>query len=417
MRILCLTLALALPAAAAAAAAAAAQQTPKVRGANEVTVTGLRLSDSERALQECIARKCPVDQDVAATLRHAENQFVAGKYTEARRTLGSGRGRTRRFAKDYPVPVSNLLRAMAVVASHLGEGEAYEFASVDSLVALKAGLPADDPQVLTARIEVADAYNRLGRFNAAEEIYRSVAKRAHELDLPNVAGLAEFHLASMFNAYAKTEPAIYAAGAGKAIDALLAYTDPRYEQFVAAARVLKARQQLRGGDPKAVDAVIAELRAAPPTDRPVLVYAPLIESIRSSSRGAYQTTNNDIGGASRTQLGSLALRNYDDQWVDIGFYVTPDGAIADAGILRQSPKLESGDWVKPILASINARRYLPLNRPRTDPGILRVERYTLTALIEDKPGTRIRGHAPAPRIEVLDLSVDPVPPEPKRGSI
>ena len=411
MRILCLTLALALP------AAAAAQQTPKVQGANEATVTGLRLSDSERALQECIARKCPVDQDVAATLRHAENQFVAGKYTDARRTLGAGRGRTRRFAKEYPVPVSNLLRAMAVVASHLGEGEAYEFASIDSLVALKTGLPADDPQVLTARIEVADAYNRLGRFDAAEDLYRSVAKRAHELDLPNVAGLAEFHLASMFTAYAKTEPGIYAAGAVKAIDTLLAYTDPRYAQFVAAARVLKARQQLRGGDPKAVDAVIAELRAAPPTDRPVLVYAPLIESIRSSSRGAYQTINNELGGATRTALSSLALRNYDDQWVDVGFYVTPEGQVADAAVLRQSAKLESDDWVKPILSAISGRRYLPLKRARTDPGILRVERYTLTALIEDKPGTRIRGHAPAPRIEVLDLSVDPVPPEPKRGSI
>ena len=393
--------------------AAAAQQAADQRQASDVVVTGTRLSDSERALRECIARKCPVKEDIAATLRHAENLFVAGKYVDARRTLSEGRGRNRRFAKEYPVPVSNLLRAQAVVASHLGEGEAYEFASVDSLAALRAGLPADDPQVLTARIELADAYNRLGRFNAAEELYRSVAKRAHELDLPNVAGLAEFHLASMYTAYAKTEPGIYAAGAVKAIDTLLAYTDPRYDQFVAAARVLKARQQVRSGDPKAVDAVIAQLRAAPPTDRPVLVYAPPIESIRSSSRGAYQTINNDLGGASRTQLGSLALRNFDDQWVDVGFYVTPEGMVADAGVLRQSAKLESDDWVKPILSAISARRYLPLNRPRTDPGILRVERYTLTSLYEDKPGTRIRGHAPAPRIEVLDLSVDP--PADKKG--
>jgi len=401
VRVICLGLVLMTP------AIGAAQQTPEKRQSSDVTVTGTRLSDSERALRDCIARKCPVDQDVAATLRHAENQFIAGKYTEARHTLAASRGRNRRFAKDYPVPVSNLLRATAVVASHLGEGELYQFASVDSLSALKAGLPADDPQVLGARIEVADAFNRLGRFDAAEEIYLSVARRAHELDLPNVAGLAEFHLASMYAAYAKTEPSIYAAGAAKAIDALLANTDPRYRQYVDAARVLKARLQLRGGDSKAVDTVIAELRAAPPSDRPVLVYAPPIESIRTSSRGAYQTINNDLGGASRTQLASLALRNYDDQWVDIGFYVTPDGGIADAAILRQSAKLESEDWVKPILASINARRYLPLNRPRTDPGILRVERYTLTALYEDKPGTRIRGHAPAPRIEVLDLSVDP----------
>lgn len=401
MRTLCLSLMLSVP------SVAAAQSASDQSAPNSVVVTGTRLSESERALRECIAQKCPVDQDVAATLRHAENQFVAGKYVEAQRTLSAGRGRNRRFAKAYPAPVSNLLRAVAVVASHLGQGEVYEFATVDSLAALKAGLPADDPQVLTARIELADAYNRLGRFDAAEDLYKSVAKRAHELDLPNVAGLAEFHLASMYTAYAKTEPGIYAAGAMKAIESLLAYTDPRYRQFVEAARLLKARALLRSGDTKAVDGIIASLRDAPPTDRPVLVYAPLIESTRSSTRGAYQTINNDLGGASRSILGGLALRNYDNQWVDIGFYVTPEGLVSDAGVLRQSAKLESDDWVRPILKAIGARRYLPLKRERTDPGIFRVERYTLTALLEGKPGTRIRGHAPAPRIEALDLSIDP----------
>ena len=73
--------------------------------------------------------------------------------------------------------------------------------------------------------------------------------------------------------------------------------------------------------------------------------------------------------------------------------------------------------VKPILGSIALRRYLPLNRDATDPGVLRVERYTLTSLMEARTGTRVRQRAPEPRIEALDLSIDPVPCEPAKGSI
>jgi len=96
--------------------------------------------------------------------------------------------------------------------------------------------------------------------------------------------------------------------------------------------------------------------------------------------------------------------------------VTPDGRTADIGVLRTSPKLETESWVKPIFKSIALRRYLPLNRDANDPGILRVERYTLTSLMEERIGTRIRQRSPEPRLEVLDLSVDPAPAKPGAGS-
>ncbi|MBY0520751.1 MAG: hypothetical protein K2P79_10030, partial [Sphingomonas sp.] len=66
--------------AATAICPAAARQAP----VNDVVVTGQRLSETERALKACIARKCPVEEDIAATLRHAENLFVAGRYQQAR---------------------------------------------------------------------------------------------------------------------------------------------------------------------------------------------------------------------------------------------------------------------------------------------------------------------------------------------
>jgi hypothetical protein len=411
MRVLPLLLLTAL-APAAAAAQADPQSSTKQPSIPTVVVTASPLSETERNLKECVARKCPVEQDVAATLRHAENLFVAGRYVDARRVLASSRTRNRRFAKAYPVPVSNVLRAQAVVASHLGEGEEFHFASVDSLDALKAGLPADDPRVLSARIEVADAFYRLNRFDAADATYRKVSKRARELGLIDIAGLAEVRLGSMYTAYARRNPAEFAAGARHVVDQIVGDTDPRYSQYAAAGRVLKARLALDSGNNRELDRIIAELRSEAATSRPLLIYSPPIESLRTAQRGLYQTVNNELGGASRTQLDALALRNYDDQWVDVGFYVTPDGRVADASVLRQSPKLESDDWTKPVVAAISARRYLPLKLAPNDPGAFRVERYTLTSLIEDKPGSRIRGHAPQDRIEVLDLTVEPQPSTP-----
>ncbi|MGL4313867.1 MAG: hypothetical protein ACRCSO_07725, partial [Sphingomonas sp.] len=90
-----------------------------------IVVTSVRLSDSRRKLQECIARHCPPKEDIAATLAHAENQFVEGDYRGAYGTLFSGRHRNQRFAKDYPVEVAGLLRARYRLAAHLGEGDAY----------------------------------------------------------------------------------------------------------------------------------------------------------------------------------------------------------------------------------------------------------------------------------------------------
>src|ERR1700710_1139442 len=84
---------------------AAAQEKPQTPPAknNDIVVTGVRLQDSEKALKDCLARHCPPTEDIAATLAHAENEFVAGDYHDARKTLQSSVGRNKRFAKNYPV--------------------------------------------------------------------------------------------------------------------------------------------------------------------------------------------------------------------------------------------------------------------------------------------------------------------------
>ena len=48
---------------------AAAQNESK----REIVVTARSLKDTEADLKACLARKCPPDQDIKATLAHAEN--------------------------------------------------------------------------------------------------------------------------------------------------------------------------------------------------------------------------------------------------------------------------------------------------------------------------------------------------------
>jgi hypothetical protein len=67
-------LSLALAATTAAAPPPAARQDQQT-----IIVTGRSLTDTERALRDCLARKCPPNEDIDASLAHAENLFVAGK--------------------------------------------------------------------------------------------------------------------------------------------------------------------------------------------------------------------------------------------------------------------------------------------------------------------------------------------------
>ena len=52
-----------------------------------ITVTGQRLPDYRAALAACLARRCPPDQDVDATLALAEALFLQGEYGEARTAI------------------------------------------------------------------------------------------------------------------------------------------------------------------------------------------------------------------------------------------------------------------------------------------------------------------------------------------
>ena len=382
-----------------APAIAAAQDKPVAPGADDrpIVITGIRLSDLQRDLTACIERKCPPDQDIAATLKVAESQFVDGRYADARATLLKSIGRNKRYAKGYPEPVSDLLRANYRIAAHLGDGEAFRIGTFNTLSALKAGLPDSDYRVLGAQIEVGDMYARFNRIDEAIDQYGKVEREAIRLGLYNVQGMARLRIVALYSQLALALPFQYKADARKSADGLIANTDPHLKPFGQAARVLMARLDAKAGDPAAVDRMIADFRSMGKGTLPVLLYAPPIQL----------DDLNDNQQQSGDNLNKLARSNYDGEWVDIGFWVTPDGRVTDADVLRGGKGADTPYWAKPIIKSIAARRYAPLRMDASQPGILRVERYTLTSRITTQTGSRLLVREPSPRIEMLDLSVDP----------
>lgn len=407
----------ALLATAALASPSPAQE--KAKPDDAIVVTGVRLADTERALKDCIARHCPPDKDIAATLRHAENQFVAGDYKDARGTLLSSRRRNQRFAAQYPVEVSDLLRANSRVAAHLGEGDAYRVGVLDVVSALKAGLPDNDPRVMVAQLEVGDSFARLGRPQAAEDAYRAVIRRAHAAGQTNVEGYAMLRVAALLQQFAKADPGTFARPAQHALADIIDSPDPALAKFKIVAQVMKARGAVRDGDAGAVDRLVDAYRNEIRSVHPVLLFKPSIDLPQMSDRASPEFTTYGGGGiinqVSQFGTGKIATKDFDKQWIDVGFQITPDGKVADATVLRTSDQYE-GSWSKPIVKAIEGRRYAPLAIDADDPGLYRVERYTFTAHWTTQLGSRIRVRDPRPMIEVLDLSVDAQPGQAKRGS-
>lgn len=369
-----------------------------------VVVTAVRLADSERALKECIARKCPPKEDIKATLAHAENQFVAGDYKGARQTLLAGRGRNVRYAKDAPIEVSDLLRATSRVSAHVGESEDYRLNAVVALDVLRRNLPENDARVLYQRLEVADADVRTSRLEPANSridqalrTYAAIARQAREIGDAKAEGYALLRRLVVLQQLGLTGTGGYDGVVREATRALTDSPNPQLAEFANAARLVNAQFAARRGDTRALDKLLADMRQAPATARPVLVYSPPLS-----------INTNPIGNAfSGNVLNRLTTNSeFDNQWIDVAFWVEPDGSVNDPQVLRRSDGY-SGGWDKRVLETVAGRRYLPLKTDGKTPGAFRVERYTLTADWGQQSGTRLRQREPEARLEVLDLTAEP----------
>jgi hypothetical protein len=366
----------------------AAAQAESGDAQGEIVVTAVRLEQTERALAECVARRCPPAEDVSAALTHIENQFVAGAYREARRTAAAAIKRNRPFSKTNPVDVAVLYRAQARLNAHLGDGDGMKSALRGMLGALRAGLPEEDAQTLYGRIELADGLSELGDIRGAEREYQSIARDAEAAGHPVVRNFALLRTASLKVSLAQISEK-FRWEARAALEKLKASPAADTESFQLAAQVLETRLAMVEGNDGAVDALIARLKTEPGR-KPQMLYGKPVA----------------LGSS---KYDDPPLQSFEDQWVDVAFWIGPDGRTRDAALLRQSEHY-SGGWTKRVLASLETRRYAPLSLPPGDPGLLRVERYTITSRLATKLGSRIPKPTGLPRVEVLDLTSDAPPP-------
>lgn len=365
-----------------------------------IVVTGRSLKDTEAALRDCIKRNCPTDEDIRLTLQHAENQFVSGSYRDARYTLAKSIGRNGDEGKTFPVEVSDLWRANGRIGAHLGEADIYRLSTLEMRDALKAGLPKDDDRVLASSIEIGDMRARLGFPDEAERIYARVADDARARGRPTLAGFADLRGAWLdLQRDVKADPRPDLAKRGRAkLTALAARPASEVGRLGFAARVLLARLDRLAGDESATDAILADYAKAGGTERPTLLFAAPIEQPDNPYGGDQ--------GQTRNVLNQLSSKEFEERWVDVGFFVTPAGRVSDTEIVRGSHK--DVFWTKPVITSINSRVYAPLRLEPGDPGAYRIERYTYTSYMEERTGTRIRRRSATPRIEQLDLTPEQI---------
>ncbi len=373
-------------------------QASEESGERQIVVSGVSLKDSAKKLADCIARNCPPDEEIAAALAHGENQFVAGKYLDAKSTLRKTAGRTRKFDEKYPVEVSDLFRASGRVAEHLGEAQNYQLYVLDMRDALKAGVPDNDARLMVAQIEVGDSRAKLGYPLESFRIYEDVEKKARAAGLGRIGDYASLRHGIMRHAYGET--AKIKDDTEKAIARIrnvAANASADAVDIKLMADVFLARLDRKSGNQATTNAILKRFVEAGGAKRPLLITSYPIRTVDTvpdeySKKMAILPT---LGG------------NFEDRWIDIGFWVNANGNVSDLEVLRASGSTTG--WAKPVLDSVQSRIYAPLKVTAEDsnPAFYMVERYTYTARFrdaQDVTGSRLATRSTTPRVERIDLT-------------
>ncbi|WP_242137575.1 hypothetical protein [Sphingomonas sp. TREG-RG-20F-R18-01] len=386
----------------------AAQTLPPPAAADrDIVVVGSRAPDLRKRLDDCLAASCKPDRDIAITLDLAQAQFEAGHYEEAQAALLAARHRTARFAREYPVAVANLFHASSVIAAHLGDQGREWSNALDTVSAMKAGMPETDPRVLMERIGLGDAYASAGLFSEAEVQYRAVAGRARKLGLVETEGLALLRYATLNTRLAAQVYAFYGPIARRAIGALLERREPALQPIVACADQLNIQLAALTASDAELDRLIARYPRQPAGAPSVLLHAPPVLMTATGQRRPNGTAA-DSYALFKEIPPPVFSANLDYMWIDVAYTIGTDGRVHDAHVAARGNRVSgTGDWPEQIVQAIAARRYAT----QTTPGRGR-ERFTFTSNMTIKTGSRIPIHSGIPRLVHADLDPDAVTPPP-----
>lgn len=358
-----------------------------------IVITGIRIQDYRDRLAQCLARGCPPDEDIAATAALAEALFLNGDYDDSYGVLNASLQRNRREAGNYPEPVSSLYRAHARISRHIGRDANALRSTYGILNALREGIPEEDHRHFTARLEISEAHMARSRYNEARRELETLIRRARAAGREDVAILAELRLA-WFGYIADPR--------GPALAELIAMsreTDPAQRMRIFGAKILLARIYRLEGNIERADALLAEVGRGNMTRRR-LISSPDYQLAQQEIQLDGEVTLAEAVRSGNT-LNRVA-QSYEGKWIDVGFWVLPDGSVSGLEVLRQGASTE---WAAPLLESIRGRLY-----STADEQTYRLERYTLSAGYEDVTGSRIQRRSPRARVEYFNLTDSDAPP-------
>jgi hypothetical protein len=364
---------------------------------HEITVTGVRPETYRQRLAACLARHCPPNEDADATLALAEALFLNGGYEEGRSAVGASLARNRPFVRQFPEAVSDLHRAYARLSRHLGYDDQAARSTNEILRSLQAGIPREDYRHFTARLEIAELAMAMGYAARAERELRELERVAHDAGREDVVTIARLR-GLWFDYIADPQ-----GDAKRRLTALAAATDPSHRMEASGAKLLLARIYRGEGDTRRADALLAEVGQGSSVHRR-LISAPTYQLQMQERRNAMELTD-DL--ATIVALGNTINRmpdNFRDKWIDVGFWIMPDGHVDGVEIQRSGGEAH---WADPLIESIRGRIYSTATEPT-----YRLERYTYTSRYERATESRMVQHTPQARLEYLDLTGNAPPPAP-----
>ena len=379
------------------APAAFAQPRETPQSGQNVVVTGTRIQDFRDRLAACLARHCPVNEDVDATLALAEVLFVVGDYHGSRTAIRGSIGRNRRHRAAFPEPVSDLYRANSRVARHIGMDAEAQASTREVLYALQTGIPTEDYRHFTARLEIVQSEVAFGQYQKAREDLARLARLATAAGRNDVVAVTE--LRTLWIDYLQSPRGPVPAR----LLELSRLTDPSRRLSSVGAKVLLVRIYSERDDTARANALIAELGRM--GGRRQLLYNPPFEL---SVQGVVPPASSE-GNALLQNVTSRISLNFENKWIEVGYWIQPDGRVSDLEIVRHGRG--SLGWETPLLESIRGRRF----STGTD-STYRLERYTFTAGSEAATGSHITQRSPNARLEYFDLTGDqpdrarPLPP-------
>lgn len=347
-----------------------------------IIVNAPTLESLAAAVQACIDARCPVRQDVDASVRYANALFAAGDYRAAKNVLTRAQSRVDGRAGEDAPAVSQLNRAISVVAEHYGDRRQQRRAAAESVRVLEEH-DADTGLILRAKLSqiASDAATTDGL--ATERRYSSLIEQARAANNGTIvaeAKLLKALIARARGASAEAETLVSEAIAQPGISPQL-----RQSGKIALARWAQADGQVD------METAVASVGIDSSGTGTTAVTAP---AIRPPTDGA-RIMAAEMGFDATTRSSDVVSLG----WADVGFDIADDGTVGNVRVIKSGGR--STRWLASTLASIAGRRY-----PVGDGSIQRsrVERYTLTADFDTPLGSLIKRRLRNHRVERIDFT-------------